>query len=181
MEPIQRKCPACQVSLVKEDYESVWALRCPSCRGALISRERLARTERDPAKPLQVLQAEARAEHAGDQEGPVACPRCHSVMKKQSRKRGAASLHFDFCPACDLYWLDGGELALAQLLYETSPQGREARALQQRAQEAHLSPERQARLQAALDRLPDDEQPDDELVNAVGRSVLGSVIRTLLR
>ena len=162
MEPIQRRCPACQVALVKEDYESVWALRCPSCRGALISRDRLARAERDPARPVALLQKEARAEHAGDTEGPVACPRCHAIMDKQTIKRGTASLHFDLCSACDLYWLDGGELALAQLLYETSPQGREARALQQRAQEAHLSPERQARFQAALDQLPDDH-PEDQL------------------
>lgn len=165
MEPIQRKCPSCQVALVKEDYESVWVLRCPSCRGTLISRERLERVERDPARPVPLLKKEARAEHAGDREGPVACPRCHAIMDKQTVTRGSAALHFDFCSACDLYWLDGGELALAQLLYETSPQGREARALQQRALEAHLSPERQARFQAAMAQLP-DELPEDGLTSS---------------
>ena len=165
MEPVQRRCPACQVALIKEDYESTWALRCPSCRGALISRERLERVERDPSRPVHLLQKEARAEHAGDQEEPVACPRCHVTMDKQTVTRGSAALHFDFCSGCDMYWLDGGELALAQLLYETSPQGREARALQQRTQEAHLSPERQARFEAAMARLPDD-LPEDEPVSS---------------
>lgn len=160
MEAVQRRCPRCATNLVREQYESVWALRCPGCRGALISSERLERVERDPARSATLLKQEARAEHAGDHTAPAACPRCHGMMKLKTITRGSAELHLDVCAPCNLYWLDGGELALVQLLYETSPQGQEARALQRRALEASLSPERQARLQKAMAHLPDDVVED---------------------
>ncbi len=156
MDAPQRRCPRCATNLVREQYESVWAMRCPACRGALISSDRLERVERDPARSPTLLKQEARAEHGGDYADPTACPRCHGMMKLKTITRGSAELHLDLCQACDLYWLDGGELALVQLLYETSPQGQEARALQRRALEASLSPERQARLHQAMARLPDD-------------------------
>lgn len=178
MEAVQRRCPACAVPLIREDYESAWALRCPSCRGALVSRDRLDRIKRDPERHPDLLKQEARAEHAGDTGSAVGCPRCHAIMKKKVLTRGAAELHLDYCPPCDLYWLDGGELALVQLLYETSAKGQEARALQRRALQATLSPERQARFQAALDRLPDD-LPDQTATPDGG--LLFSVIRQLAR
>lgn len=166
MEPLQRRCPTCDVNLQREDYESSWAMRCPSCRGALLSTSRLEHIKRDGARSPDLLKKEARAEHWSDTEEPIPCPRCHAVMKKLPLTRGAATLHLDHCRACDLIWLDGGELALAQLIYETSPQGREARLLQHRALAASMSEERQARFERALARMPDklpgDDSTDDQ-------------------
>ena len=156
MEPVSRQCPACAVPLVREDYESSWVFRCPSCRGTLLSTSRLERIERDPGRSPDLLKKEARAEHWTDTGAAIPCPRCRATMAKRPLTRGAATFYMDYCRACDLVWLDGGELALAQLVYETSSAGREARALQQRAQEAQLSPERMARFEQALARMPED-------------------------
>lgn len=178
MEAVQRRCPACSVPLVREDYESSWVMRCPSCRGALVSRQRLDAIKRDPERSSTLLKQEARAEHGGDNEALVGCPRCHAIMEKKILTRGAAVLHLDYCPPCDLYWLDGGELALVQLLFETSAKGQEARELQRRALAASLSPERQARFQEALARLPDDLPSGNE---GMGGDFLFTVLRQLVR
>ena len=156
MEPVSRLCPGCAVPLVRENYESSWVFRCPACRGTLLSTSRLERIERDPGRNPALLKTEARAEHWTDTGPAIPCPRCRATMAKRPLTRGAATFYMDYCQACDLVWLDGGELALAQLVYETSSAGREARALQQRALEAQLSPERMARFEQALARLPDD-------------------------
>jgi Zn-finger nucleic acid-binding protein len=82
---------------------------CESCGGILVQREflgqvvRRARAEWDrndsPSRPLDPAELQRR----------VACPVCHEVMETFAYA-GPGCIVVDSCNACDLTWLNGGEL-----------------------------------------------------------------------
>ena len=103
---------------------------------------------------------EARDGFLGDHPAPIRCPRCHLAMGKQPlRVPGFDNLHLDFCRGCSLVWLDGGELALAQLAYQASPAFREKEEMKRRAAARDADPERKAAFDEAVAKLPLDPHP----------------------
>jgi Zn-finger nucleic acid-binding protein len=60
------------------------------------------------------------------------------------------TLQMDVCERCELIWLDGGELALLQILYEASDWHKDSKRLQRRTLELAVSPERLMRLEKAI-------------------------------
>ena len=170
---IARDCPICQVPLEPETYEGFPIWRCPQCRGTLLDLSRYEAIQSVPEKTLAELETEARDGFLGDHPAPIRCPRCHLAMGKQPlRVPGFDNLHLDFCRACSLVWLDGGELALAQLAYQASPKFRDTQEMKRRAEALAADPERKAAFDAAVAKLPERPSPVREGLNEAFRDAL---------
>ena len=151
-----KSCPACQIPLRIESYEGVRVDRCPQCRGSLLPGYRLDIIKHTREKDEATLRDEARTEFHGDTRRSFRCPHCQATMEKQALSRRYSDLCLDLCRTCKYVWLDGGELALAQLLFEHSTVGQDIQEMQRRTAELEASPERRAAFAEALRRLPED-------------------------
>jgi len=114
------KCPACHALLCAVEYEGQIVHVCPDCRGALVQEPRLERIKR---RREQTWSAEEEGRVAGevaaaDKAGWVPCPRCLVYMEKLKVSGAGHTFHLDRCGACQLIWLDPGELELLQIQYE---------------------------------------------------------------
>ena len=153
---ITRDCPLCAVPLEPETYEGFPIWRCPQCHGTLLDLSRYEAIKNVPEKSLADLEAEARDGFAGDNPHPIRCPRCRLAMAKQPLPvPGFDDLHFDFCRNCSFVWLDGGELALAQLAHQATPGFRDKQEMKRRAAERDADPERKAAFDEAVAKLPE--------------------------
>lgn len=103
-------CPLCQAPLMRAllDDRSI-VDHCQQCRGLLIARStfgeavwrRRARASSHAAPPLPL--------DARELERRVTCPSCHARMDVHPYY-GPGNVVIDSCSACDLIWLDHGEL-----------------------------------------------------------------------
>jgi len=114
------KCPACHVLLCAVEYEGQIVHVCPDCRGALVQEPRLERIKR---RREQTWSTEEEGRVAGevaaaDKTAWVPCPRCLVYMEKLKVSGAGCAFHLDRCGACQLVWLDPGELELLQIQYE---------------------------------------------------------------
>ena len=156
---IARSCPICSVPLAPVAYEGFQILRCPQCQGHLLDLSRYEAIRRISHKTLAELEAEAQEGFAGDNPAPIRCPRCHVTMFKKPIAVPGFSLNTDVCRDCALAWLDGGELAMAQLAYQATPAFREKQEMKRRAAERDADPERKAAFDEAIAKLPLDPHP----------------------
>lgn len=154
-----RTCPICAVPLAPETYEGFPLLRCPQCQGHLLDLSRYDAIQRIPQKSRAELEAEAQAGFQGDNPERIRCPRCRVTMFKKPIPVPGFSLHADLCVDCALVWLDGGELALAQLAYQASPAFQNAQDGKQRAAALAADPSRKAAFDEALSKLPLAQDP----------------------
>ena len=160
-----KNCPICNNSLDPETYEGFCVLRCTKCGGYLVELSRYESIKRIPEKSRAELEAEAQAGFQGDNPMPIRCPRCHVTMFKKTIPVPGFTLHMDICHACALVWLDGGELALAQLAHQASPVFINAQDLKRRSAELEADPERKAAFDEAVARLPKTADPFTEGVH----------------
>ena len=167
-----RTCPLCAVPLVPEAYEGFPVLRCPNCAGHLLELTRYDSIRRVPEKSLAELEVEAQAGFRGDNPEPVRCPRCHGAMEKRPLAAPGFHLRLDLCRACALVWLDGGELAMAQLAHQATPAFQDAQKHKQRAAELAADPARKAAFDEALAKLPEARDPFREGVDEALRDAL---------
>ena len=167
-----RNCPVCNVPLQPEAYEGLLIRRCPQCQGHLLERARFEAIQRIPQKTLAELEAEARAGFAGDTPAPVRCPRCHVTMLKRPLSVPGFDLHLDLCLDCQLVWLDGGELAMAQLVYQASPKFRDTQEMKRRAAALDADPERKAAFDEAVAKLPARPDPFREGLSEAFRDAI---------
>lgn len=174
---IPRNCPMCSVPLEPETYEGFSVQRCPQCRGHLVDLARYEAIQRTPDKSLAELEAEAQAGFAGGNPAPLRCPRCHGAMQKRPLSVPGFSLAMDFCRGCSLVWLDGGELAMAQLAHQASPGFRDAQELKRRAAELDANPDRKAAFEEALAKLPLEAVP----LKRQGHAVTDGLFQILIR
>ena len=156
---IARSCPICSVPLAPVAYEGFQILRCPQCQGHLLDLSRYEAIRRIPHKTLAELEAEAQEGFAGDNPAPIRCPRCHVTMFKKPIAVPGFSLNTDVCRDCALVWLDGGELALAQLAYQATPAFRDVQEMKRRAEALDADPERKAAYDEAVAKLPEAPDP----------------------
>ena len=156
---IARSCPICSVPLAPVAYEGFQILRCPQCQGHLLDLSRYEAIRRIPHKTLAELEAEAQEGFAGDNPAPIRCPRCHVTMFKKPIAVPGFSLNTDVCRDCALAWLDGGELALAQLAYQATPAFRDVQEMKRRAEALDADPERKAAYDEAVAKLPETPDP----------------------
>ena len=173
---ISRNCPLCDVPLEPEAYEGVPVLRCPDCQGHLLELTRYESIQRIPEKSLAALEAEAQAGFAGDNPSPIRCPRCHGAMQKRPLPVPGFDLHLDLCRGCALVWLDGGELAMAQLAYQATPAFQDAQKHKQCAAELAADPERKAAFDEAVAKLPLKPPPCQESLHEAIRDALFRLI-----
>ncbi len=108
-ETSELSCPLCGRNLVSADVEGTHVLCCDRCRGILANQWTLAgliqllgaRYDKPATEPLPVRLEEL--------ERNVRCPRCQQAMDVHPYY-GPGNIVVDTCPACQLIWLDHGEL-----------------------------------------------------------------------
>jgi Zn-finger nucleic acid-binding protein len=145
------KCPVCRVPFVRERRANFPIQRCPQCHGHLVNFDRLATIKRSRELGVEQLKQEVLDAPGGDSLAPLRCPGCRVMMEKQLLPP-PAEFHLDRCAACELVWLDGGELAAFTLKYQISDQALEAAELRRRHEQ--MSPERREALEQNLQKLP---------------------------
>ncbi len=107
------KCPVCRQALaraVMDDREPIQV--CGRCKGIFMARRAFAVTlvaRRRAAPNASVIPVPA---DRGDLGRRVACPQCGSAMLTDWYY-GPGNIVIDTCPACDVVWLDAGELTRA--------------------------------------------------------------------
>jgi len=170
-----KKCPICRVDLTHVEYEGSRILRCDQCRGHLVSELRLRMITRVNKKPQNELKSEVTTEFDASTLTPVKCPQCHITMRKRLIKLPMLKLHSDVCKHCELVWLDGGELALAQLGYEASVGFIDGQEMKRRAEALRSSPERKAEFEANMRELRKGT-PMSEAMHELGDSLLGAIL-----
>ena len=176
-----RNCPLCAIPLEPETCEGFPILRCPGCQGHLLQLSRYESIKCLPDKTLAELEAEAKEGFQGDNSKPVRCPRCHLAMDKRPLPVPGFDLHVDLCRGCSLVWLDGGELALAQLAHQATPGFRDTQELKCRAAALEADPERKTAFEEALARLPQAADPFTEGLHEAVRDAFFQIIAHPMR
>ena len=171
-----RKCPVCDLELSPVEYEGYIVRRCGSCNGHLMRLNKMKSIERVDHKTREQLKSEASAEFSGSSSQRLRCPRCRLPMHKQVINLPVIDLQYDICTGCSLVWLDGGELALVQLAYQSGSGFLNAQELKRRMQELEASPERKAIFKANLANLPETKHPVEEVLG----EALGGVLQALI-
>lgn len=106
----QLACPVCTRTLSSALLDEAHPVHsCTNCRGVLLSRGSFADVVRvrrawatgTPAKPIPPEKAELARR--------VDCPKCRTRLETHPYF-GPGNVVIDSCPACDLIWLDFGEL-----------------------------------------------------------------------
>ena len=170
---IARDCPICAVPLERETYEGFPLWRCPQCQGTLLDFSHYESIRSVCEKTLVELETEAQAGFQGDNPDPIRCPRCHlATVKRPLPVPGFDGLHLDFCRGCSLVWLDGGELALAQLAYQATPAFRDVQEMKRRAEALVADPARKAAFDEAVSKLPEAPDPFREGLGEAFRDAL---------
>jgi Zn-finger nucleic acid-binding protein len=103
------RCPVCEVAMALAMMEGYQVHHCERCRGLLISRawfaeivrRRRAWAESAPVTPIPPDKNALRR--------TITCPTCRRAMVVD-RYYGPGNVVIDGCPACDVVWLDFGEL-----------------------------------------------------------------------
>jgi Zn-finger nucleic acid-binding protein len=104
-----RLCPACEAPLARAMVDEYQVAHCEGCRGMLMPRRSFAEIVRrrrawaagPSVTPIPPDEAEMRRR--------LECPNCGAPMIVD-RYYGAGNIVMDSCAACDLVWLDYGEL-----------------------------------------------------------------------
>lgn len=172
-----RKCPVCDIELISKDYEGFRLMQCDKCGGHLVSAQRLESLKRLATKDQTELQADASTNFKHSTTNFLRCPRCHLMMEKESIDIPVVELQTDTCRSCKLIWLDGGELALLQLLYQSNGKFADAQEFRRRMDAVEASPERKAKFEADLAKLPDHVSPTEGLLNDFGETLLDALSR----
>ena len=137
-----RTCPLCLQSLEQTDYDGETVFRCAKCLGVFLPQYRLEIIRHKQQRQADVLKAEAKGEFSSDNKEKLHCPRCNGRMEKKPIDVRYATLTLDHCKSCDWIWLDGGELALAQLFFMSSARCANLREAKKRYEELEASPRR---------------------------------------
>jgi Zn-finger nucleic acid-binding protein len=147
------KCPVCETKLSRIQYEGLNIRECESCRGTLLKFNRLKaiETRRQHSEEELLEQVSTEGE---DTLSKINCPECFRTMDKRKKKVGPWEFAVDRCQKCRYVWLDAGELAKMQIIFEFSDQGEEAERFKQRL--TNMSPEDKAALDERIANLPEE-------------------------
>lgn len=104
-----RNCPACRSPLVRAMLDEYLIDYCENCRGLLLPRQSFAEISRRrrawaDSPPVTPIPPDAR-----EKRRHVTCPKCRAPMETDWYY-GPGGIIMDRCGACDLVWLDSGEL-----------------------------------------------------------------------
>lgn len=110
-------CPKCKNVVLKPGKldDSLPAMICPECEGALIS----LLYYRDWAERTAIDYSNTEFTHEivedTDSKTSLSCPKCHKIMTKYAISAFSQN-RIDLCGSCDEAWLDGGEWQLLKSL-----------------------------------------------------------------
>ncbi|HSK08856.1 MAG TPA: zf-TFIIB domain-containing protein [Vicinamibacterales bacterium] len=102
-------CPACQVPLASAMLSGHPAHYCQRCRGLLLDRGTFVGVVQTKRAWASSAPAEPRPLDRRELEREALCPRCRARLATHPYY-GPGSIVIDTCQACDLIWLDPGEL-----------------------------------------------------------------------
>jgi Zn-finger nucleic acid-binding protein len=106
-------CPVCRQALLRatlDDREPVEI--CERCKGLLMARRAFAETLRARRRAAQTPGVTPAPTDRRDLARRIACPACAAPMLTDWFY-APGNIVIDTCPACDLVWLDAGELGRA--------------------------------------------------------------------
>lgn len=175
-----RKCPVCNIDLTQKDYEGFIVMQCDSCGGHLIPLQRFESIKRMDIKTKNELQHNATESFKANTTTPVKCPRCHLIMKKESVNIPAIEIQTDICKKCSLIWLDGGELAILQLLHQSKGKFAASQEMRRRMENLEADPERKARFEEALAKLPPPEYAPKNILSDTLYEIGDELIDTII-
>ena len=103
-------CPRCRILLSLITYDDFFqGYQCPQCRGLLCNRTTFREAidfhrsrAKTPPEPFSTFDG-------GELERETYCPSCQKKMET-FQYQGPGNIVIDTCHACDLIWLDYGEL-----------------------------------------------------------------------
>ena len=119
------RCPRDQAELNKKTYEgNVEVDECPTCAGVFLDHGELETIQAAVEKEHRHEHAEAAAPEGVERErgaldAAVDCPRCQKPMERRRYGLGSMTVIDECAEGCGM-WLDGGELAELEQLYEKS-------------------------------------------------------------
>ena len=157
-------CPVCKLKLTRKFYEEVIIHQCDGCLGTLIKFERLKTIETRRDKSEDELMDEL-ANATEDSLQKLRCSHCLSNMEKRRKKIGVWEFAIDRCNKCKLVWLDSGELAKLQVIYESSEQGVESERFRNRLET--MSPEEKEEYEQRISDLPEENFAKDVIQGIV--------------
>lgn len=169
-------CPICKIKIPRIPYEDVWLNRCSKCWGILIRKDRLTLIQSRQQKSQEELLDEVAAATI-DTTDTLRCPHCLAKMQKKKIEMGSQPFLIDTCERCHLIWLDNGELAKMQAVYEFSSQGKQSQSLRQR--HASMTDEEKAQLEKNISRLPKQKTGTDLAGETAGEITLHLVLGVL--
>ena len=147
-----RLCPCCYVPLERVRYESLPVFQCPVCEGYLVTESRLEAIRRRGEYDTEELERQAASHVEVERDGRLPCAQCFSLMDREE-VRGAVVM--DVCRGCGVVWLDTGEIAVVQLLHESTDNYRSQKQLRDAYSELVADPERCRRFEERLAKMPD--------------------------
>ena len=104
-------CPICKKSLVLATLQNVHILSCPNCRGNLIAQPKmlaiLSQAESSPLPPNETILSSS---NKPELSRIAICPSCQKKMNTYPYG-GPGNIIIQGCDACQLIWLDFGELS----------------------------------------------------------------------
>ena len=124
-------CPSCKLKLQRIQYEGLNIRQCGECRGHLVTFSRLKSIQARRRNSENDLLDEV-VEEGVDTLDKLRCPTCLRRMEKRTKRMGTLQFLIDQCRDCEHLWLDKGELAKLQVIYQYSEKGEEAERFRQR-------------------------------------------------
>lgn len=152
MQSCSMECPVCHQKLTRAPYESVRIYQCNQCGGHLLSKSKLRKIEKLRTHSKSKLLNEINSATSTDNQQKLRCPECHFTMEHRFQKIGASNFRIENCPRCLWIWLDDGELAKLQILYETSDAGKQSEASRKRFQ--NMTDQEKKELDDRIAKLP---------------------------
>lgn len=165
-------CPICDIRLNKAVYAKANVEQCPQCFGLLLSSYRAKTIQRRVDKDIAQLIEEARTAPQQDTLAKIRCPKCRTPMTKSRDKE--LGFQIDECERCELSWFDPRELALWQLVYESSPQRVEMNAFRERLK--NMTPAERAEYEKRISELRDLGTPMQQALSEASSDLLISYI-----
>ncbi len=107
--PLGVQCPVCDAELEASLIDETPACHCPNCRGLLLSSTQFRQVVEDRRAAYTGPDIAVTLPHPIELERKLACPRCHQSMEVHPYY-GAGRAIIDSCMACQLVWIDKGEL-----------------------------------------------------------------------
>ena len=107
------KCPVCRQTLVRAVMDDREAIEiCERCKGIFMAREAFANTLRVRRHTAQTPSVIPDPADRRELNRRIGCPSCSRDMIADWYY-GTGGIVIDTCPACDVVWLDAGELGRA--------------------------------------------------------------------